>query len=140
MTPVVVKKEFKRILKPNGIIVFIWNERLVNTEFEKEYDELIVKYATDYIKIDHRNIDYERIKRFFAPNSCELKIFPNYQDFDFDGLKGRLLSSSYIPQSENNSYDAMITELKDLFNKYEQDNTIRISYDTKVYTSTLNVY
>lgn len=132
-----VREEFKRILKPGGWVILIWNERLTSNDFEKEYDRLIIKHAIDYVKVDHRNIDFESIKKFFAPNTVTLKTFPNYQDFDFDGLKGRLLSSSYIPQVGEKGYDEMVEDLSELFSKYRQGNSIRISYDTKVYVSLL---
>ncbi|MEI9959293.1 MAG: hypothetical protein WDM90_23935 [Ferruginibacter sp.] len=38
----------------------IWNERLAVSDFEKEYDDLIVKHGTDYKKIDHRNISADK--------------------------------------------------------------------------------
>jgi ubiquinone/menaquinone biosynthesis C-methylase UbiE len=39
------KKEFRRILKGDGIVVLIWNERLTGSDFEKRYDELIIKHG-----------------------------------------------------------------------------------------------
>lgn len=132
------KVEFKRILKPDGLLVLFWNERLVQPGFEKEYDELIVKHAIDYVKVDHRRIDWESIESFYAPHPFELKEFPNYQVFDFEGLKGRLLSSSYMPQKGDKGYEAMVAELKDLYEKYQQDDSIRINYTTKVYVGHLN--
>lgn len=131
------KIEFKRILKPKGLVVLIWNERLTDSDFEKEYDLLIKKYAIDYITIDHRNITNQNIQDFFSPHSVELKVFPNQQIFDFDGLKGRLLSSSYMPVEGQRGFDDMIIDLKSLFNKFSQTQKIRIDYDTKVYVSGL---
>ncbi|QES89465.1 class I SAM-dependent methyltransferase [Rhizosphaericola mali] len=128
-----VRKEFERILKPNGHVVLIWNERLISNPFEIEYDQLIIKHAIHYVKVDHRNIDLESIRKFFFPNPVEFTTFTNFQDFDFEGLKGRLLSSSYMPQKNNNGYDDMIQDLRSLFDKYQLENTIRINYDTKVY-------
>ncbi|RQO30921.1 class I SAM-dependent methyltransferase [Taibaiella sp. KBW10] len=134
-----VRKEFQRILKPDGYVVLIWNERLVRTEFEQAYDQLILKYAIDYVQISHRNVDYESIKDFFAPNSCTEQLFANQQLFDFEGLKGRLLSSSYMPKQENPVYEEMINDLKKLFAHYQQDNKIRIGYETKVYVGSLRL-
>jgi ubiquinone/menaquinone biosynthesis C-methylase UbiE len=128
------KKEFERILKPHGIVALIWNERLTQSPFEQEYDQLITHHARDYVQVDHRNIDLENIQSFFQPHTCKLTIFPNYQDFDFAGLKGRLLSSSYMPAAGENGFDQMIADLATLFNKYQHNNNIRISYDTKLYS------
>ncbi len=130
------RQEFGRILKPGGVVALIWNERLTASEFEEEYDELIVRHAIDYVKVDHRNIDLEKIKVFFDPAAVELKIFPNHQDFDFPGLEGRLLSSSYMPAKNETGYEAMSTDLRALFDRYQENGVIRINYDTKVFAGT----
>jgi len=132
------KAEFKRILQPGGLLVLFWNERLVQPGFEKAYDDLIVKHAIDYVKVDHRRIDWDSIAAFYAPDTFELKEFPNHQDFDFEGLKGRLLSSSYMPQQGDEGYAAMIADLKQLYDAYQQQDTIKINYTTKVYVGRLN--
>jgi SAM-dependent methyltransferase len=129
--------EFKRILKPDGIAVLIWNERKIASAFEKDYDELIIKHATDYVKVDHRNIDPEHIGAFFHPQPFQSAIFQNKQVFDFEGLAGRLLSSSYMPTKDDSGYEPMITDLRELFDRYQQNDVIAINYDTKVYVGRL---
>lgn len=127
--------EFKRILKPDGIVALIWNERKTTSAFEQEYDELIIKHGNDYVKVDHRNIDTEHI--FFNPEPVHLETFANKQVFDFEGLKGRLLSSSYMPAREDMGYEPMISDLQALFDKFQQNGVIVINYDTKVYSGKL---
>lgn len=127
------KVEFKRILKGEGLVVLMWNERNMRSPFEIAYDALIVKHASDYVKVDHRNIDLEHIAAFFAPLPVQLKIFSNQQLFDFDGLKGRLLSSSYMPTTQDAGYDEMIKDLRHLYDQFQENDSIKISYDTKVY-------
>ena len=129
------KKEFRRILKPGGIAVLMWNERLVNTEFASLYDQLIVDHATDYVTVDHRNIEKASIDEFFAPDSVSLKVFANQQVFDFAGLKGRLTSSSYVPNEGQTGYAPMIDALQKLFDRFQKNNFITIDYDTNVYVS-----
>lgn len=131
------RAEFKRILKPGGIVALIWNERKTTSAFEKEYDQLILTYGQDYVKVGHRNIDYDNIGAFYDPLPFELKVFENKQIFDFEGLKGRLLSSSYMPTKDQPGYEPMINDLQELFNSYQQDGVITINYDTKVYVGRL---
>ena len=86
------RKEFKRILGPNGYVVLIWNSRKKNTSgFPNDYEKLIMTYGTD-VKEVHKS--EKKVDAFF---NYEKKIFYNYQELDFEGLKGRLLSTSYIP-------------------------------------------
>jgi SAM-dependent methyltransferase len=127
------KIEFRRISKPDAITVLIWNERKTTSSFEKEYDEFIIKHAHDYVQVDHRNISPEQIVSFFAPLPVRSELFANEQVFDFAGLKGRLLSSSYIPAAEDEGFAAMISDLRSLFDRHQRDAMITISYDTKVY-------
>jgi SAM-dependent methyltransferase len=131
--PLKARDEFERILKPRGRVAIIWNERKTSTSFENEYEKLILKYATDYQKIDHRNISDRDIEKFFYPRACTLKIFDNHQTFDLEGLKGRLASSSYMPARGGAGFSEMTTEAENLFSKYSRDNFIQINYDTKLY-------
>ncbi|WP_127128096.1 class I SAM-dependent methyltransferase [Pseudoflavitalea rhizosphaerae] len=131
------KTEFRRILKNAGLLAVIWNERLIESPFEIAYDALIVKYASDYVKVDHRNISMEDMVRFFDPAPVELNVFSNKQVFDFEGLKGRLLSSSYMPAKGDAGYDAMIEDLELLFHRFKENELIVINYATKLYSGIL---
>lgn len=132
------KQEFKRILKPGSPVVLIWNERKTTSGFEKDYDELIIRHARDYVQVDHRNIQTEDIEAFFSPQRVELRVFANEQVFDFEGLKGRLLSSSYMPARDEAGYEAMISDLRNLFDRCQHAGKITIHYDTKVYAGSLS--
>ena len=52
---------------------------------------------------------------------------------DFTRLKGRILSSSYIPLTDSPIFSKMILELEDLFNRHQRNGIIRIEYDTEIY-------
>lgn len=129
--------EFRRILQPGGLVVLIWNERATGSAFELAYDELIRKHAKDYVKVQHRNINPEHIRAFFSPAAVELAVFANSQVFGYEGLEGRLLSSSYMPARDTPGYEPMAADLKRLFEQYQEQDTITIHYDTKVYTGRL---
>jgi SAM-dependent methyltransferase len=131
------KTEFKRILRQDGLVALIWNERKTSSPFEKDYEALIIKHGRDYRQVDHRNIDVRHIARFFDPAPFNLQAFPNRQVFDFDGLLGRLLSSSYMPGRSEDGFKSMNDDLQQLFNHYEENGNIFIGYDTKVYAGRL---
>lgn len=131
--PVRSKAEFIRILRPGGVVALIWNERLTDTPFEREYDELIGRYGKDYKTTNHRNIADLQIADFFHPAAVALAQFANEQRFDFEGLKGRLLSSSYMPK-EGPDYSAMLQDLEGLFARRQLAGQVRVGYDTRVYS------
>jgi ubiquinone/menaquinone biosynthesis C-methylase UbiE len=127
------KSEFRRIAKPHAHCILIWNERMIASEFEKGYEQLLFEYATDYKEVDHRNVSEQKIAQFFAPNDFMLKVFPNKQVFDFEGVKGRMLSSSYVPDETNSNFNAMINALKKLFAECQVNNEVQFNYETKVF-------
>jgi len=131
------RTEFDRILKPDGLVALVWNERRVRTPFEQEYEKLILKYAIDYVQVDHRQIGPDDLREFFRPGTYSEINFPNKQSFDLKGLMGRLASSSYIPPPGSDGYKAMTTDLKTLFEKHHLNGIIDINYITRVYTGKL---
>ena len=131
--PVKTREEFKRILKPAGFIALIWNERqLDTTEFLREYEQLLLKYATDYERVRHENIDQPKLSAFFE-TGYESARFENVQVFDYEGLRGRLLSSSYMPADDDPIFPALEKELSAVFAKHSEKDRIKVFYDTNIY-------
>jgi SAM-dependent methyltransferase len=128
------RAEFSRILRSNGYVALFWNSRRTeSTPFLKAYEALLNEFATDYQQINHTNIDKAVIAQFFAPQPFETRSFPSFQDFDFDGLRGRLLSSSYAPAAGQPRHEAMLLELERLFRDHQSDGKVRFEYDTELY-------
>ncbi len=131
------RTEFVRITRPGAVVALIWNERLILSDFEREYEGLILRYAGDYKAINHKNLTDAQFSGFFYPQSYQLRPFDNEQRFDFDGLRGRLLSSSYIPK-EGPVHEAMMEALAALFNQHAVDGQVRVGYETKVYSGIIH--
>ncbi len=127
------KTEFKRILKKDGYFFIIWNSRIFRKGFMNDYDELLMKFGTDYEKVNHENIDEEVIRGFFYPNEFSVRKFYNFQEFDFEGLKGRLLSSSYVPNADDPASAGMLKALEKLFDRCNINGKVKMEYDTVVY-------
>ena len=128
------RQEFSRILGPNGWVVLIWNERLTDASpFLRAYEELLQGYGTDYAMADHRNVYAGAIPSFFAPQTFTLRKFQNRQVFDFDGVKGRLLSSSYTPEPDHPNHQPMLVALRSIFDKHQVGGKVSFDYVTLIY-------
>jgi SAM-dependent methyltransferase len=124
-------QEFRRILRPGGYLVLLWNDRLVDSAgFNRDYEQLVLQYGTDYGEVKRRDA---AAAHFFCDIPFAKRVLPNYQHLDFEALKGRLLSSSYIPQPGEPSYEEMIAALHRLFETYQCDQRVQMEYDTKMY-------
>lgn len=135
--PAAARAEFRRILRGSRWVALIWNERLVTGEFLAGYENLMLRYGPDYSRIDHRQVDAERISEFFQHRDWKLATFPNAQHFDWTGLRGRLDSSSYTPRPGDASYEPLLGELRRLFEMHQKNGFVDFLYSTNVYYGTI---
>lgn len=127
--------EFARILQLGGWIVLVWNDRATHsTSLLQDYERLIESYGTDYAQVRHAGVSTaEEISAFFAPARLHTNTFTNQQVFDYSGLQGRLLSSSYTPEEGHPNYLPMLAELQRIFDRYQQDGRVTLEYETRLY-------
>jgi SAM-dependent methyltransferase len=128
------RREFQRILKPAGWAALVWNARRVDrSAFQREYDQLLRAHSEEYAQVNHMDtVTDAAIAEFFGGQSSRAR-FDHAQQFDFDGLLGRLMSSSYAPQAGHPSHAPMVTALRELFDKHQQAGVVTFEYDTEVY-------
>ncbi len=127
------RAEFLRILKPGGWTVLIWNERKTSgTPFLRDYEELLLTYGTDYHEVRHERTTAE-IADFFAPSKHNERTFAINQEFGYEGVQGRLLSSSYTPPPGHSNYDPMLKQLRRIFEAHQVNGRVSIEYNTRVF-------
>ncbi|MDQ3048051.1 MAG: class I SAM-dependent methyltransferase [Bacteroidota bacterium] len=132
------KREFKRILNKNGFVVLMWNDRRIKSSlFLQAYEDFIRMFATDYLEVNHKNIEDKVFEEFFD-GEYKTKTFLNNHLLDLEGLKGRVLSSSYMPAEEHKDFDFMMSVLKKIFTRFQENGTVNIEYDTRIYYGKLN--
>jgi hypothetical protein len=130
--PVSTRHEFSRILKPGGWVVLVWNSwRPEMSPFLAAYEQLLQEYALDRQQVDRRNVTHHGFQEFFG--DYQTITFPNFQLFDVEGLRGRLLSSSYAPLPGHPYHASMLAELRRIFDKHQAAGQIRFEYKTELY-------
>jgi ubiquinone/menaquinone biosynthesis C-methylase UbiE len=130
--------EFKRILKPGGKVLLLWNDRKTDsTDFLKVYEDFLQMFGTDYKQVDHKKVQNKKVFEDFFGGDFTEKSFENSQELDFQGLKGRVLSSSYMPDESHPDFEFMIYCLQKIFKRYQTNEKISIDYDTKLYIGNL---
>jgi ubiquinone/menaquinone biosynthesis C-methylase UbiE len=131
--------EFERILKPQGWVVLVWNTRRTgSTPFSRDYEQLLLTYGLDYTQVGHMQLAVDPATGFFKSDPYQLTSFENYQHFDFEGLKGRLLSSSYSPEPGHPNHQPMLKELEKIFQRHQAAGKISFEYDTHLYYGRLS--
>jgi SAM-dependent methyltransferase len=137
--PKVARAEFERVLRPGGWVAVMWNERVSDrTAFQRDYAGLLREYCDEYAKVAETYPQYARLSDFFGSGVFAEKLLPNAQVFDFDGLRGRLLSSSYAPRAGHAKHEPMLATLREIFDRHAVDGRVRFEYETHVYYGRLD--
>jgi SAM-dependent methyltransferase len=137
--PNATRKEFARILKPGGWVVVMWNDRRISeTAFGRGYEDLLERYGTDYTKVKDAYPETHDMENFFGKRNFHRHELPNFQEFDFDGLAGRVRSSSYAPKEGHANYEPMMAALRKLFDASQKFGRVCMEYTTQIYLGQLD--
>jgi SAM-dependent methyltransferase len=131
--PVRARTELARILRDPNWAALVWNTRHTDTtEFLRGYEALLLEHGTDYRMVRHEWKNAGALESFFS-QGFERAVVPNEQLLDFEGLRGRALSASYMPASGHPGHDALLADLKALFDTHQEAGLVRVSYDCEIF-------
>ncbi len=126
--PAAARTEFQRILKSQGWVVLVWNERRATPGFMSAHEELQKKFAPEKPFPASTAFD-----AFYGHTGWRQARFPNPQSLDEEGLLGRMRSSSWSPPPGTDTYEPMMQALSALFRRFEQNGRVTMEYETNVY-------
>lgn len=129
--PVAAAKEARRILRPEGGVALVFNNRRRDGADMQAYLELLNTHGTDFKKVERHDKIAGRAVAFFG-GPFETQVFPHHQDLDREGLRGRLRSCSYLPAEGEAGHEAVMQASDDLFAEHGSKDLFRIRYDTLV--------
>ncbi|GAB4374356.1 MAG: class I SAM-dependent methyltransferase [Elainellaceae cyanobacterium] len=126
--------EFHRILKPEGRVALMWNDRNLADPFTQEFSEVLAKAADRQI--------YDRDDRKSGAILASSSLFTNFRKqtlvhshtLNLQGLTGLVLSSSYIPKT-GEAYEQLMVDLQALYQRWAShaDKPIVLSYQVKLF-------
>jgi SAM-dependent methyltransferase len=136
--PEPTRHEFARILLPDGWVAITWNDRTQSTTgFAVSYEDLLVRFGTDYTRVKNSYPQTKDIRAFFGHEKFLTHELPNSQKFDLESLRGRLRSSSYVPSEGEPNFAPMMAALDDLFAAQQQDGRVLMEFSTWVHVGQL---
>lgn len=125
--------EALRILKPGAWAALLWNERLQGAvPFLDDYEALLRRYAPEYDAVSRLRAHEHGIAQFFG-RPPEHATFPNQQVLDFEGLVGRVVSSSYAPMPAEARHGPLLAGLREVFARHQREGKVVFAYRTLVY-------
>lgn len=115
----------------------MWNERRIDsTPFLRDYEQLLLRYGTDYNEVRH---EHTAVGAFFDPLPFQERTFEMRQEFDYEGAKGRWLSSSYAPQRDDPRCTPMLEEMRRISDLHQKNGKVAFDYLTRLYFGRLNL-
>ena len=126
------RREFLRILKPDSWLVLVYN---IFSNDGNAFMDAFEHFWKTYVMPNEvfnarKRPDY--ITNFFGADHINEKSLDNFQICDFEALKGRVKSVSRAPRADDPRYPAMIEALQTVFNTYQEDGKVTLTYDTFV--------
>jgi len=132
--PNAARTEFIRILKPGGWVLIAWNDRRMEEKrLTREYEGLLERFGIDYKCVKDSYPELHHIRSFFGHDNFHFRDLPNEQVLDWDGLLGRLRSSSFAPTEGHPNYAPMMAELDRIFRGHQRDGYVRLEYFARIY-------
>lgn len=128
--PESTRAEFARILKPDGRVALVWNQRR-DTAMNLDYETLLERFEPDYPSVLTRDRTSEpKVRAFFSPAAASQVTFHNEQYLDKAGLCGLVTSSSYAPAPGSALYEPMMHEVSSIFDTHAREGRVVIEYET----------
>jgi len=126
-------REFYRILKLNGWVILLWNERDERDPFTEDYGA-VIRTAPGAAGIERARGGGEPLLTSPLFQNGERRVFSHEQQLNEDQLLGRAFSASYAPRQPDQAA-RFATALRAVFGQYQQDGTVRLCYETLVYVA-----
>ena len=133
-------RELKRILKPDGRLIIIYNMKNHSSDLFLRNEEILLKYCPLYRREFHgTEFEYVSFQNCFTEDSYQYCYFPNdnTEYLDRDTFINRTLSASYSIQKENPSFSVFKKELATVFEDFSVDHRIKMELSTVIYSGCL---
>jgi SAM-dependent methyltransferase len=125
-------REFRRILKPDGWVILIWNERDETDLCTGDFGRVVRSApAAAAVEVPRGQAGNSLLASSLFVDAARFP-FANEQTLDEDGLLGRAFSASYAPREPKSAHD-FAAALHDVFARWQRDGVVMLRYETSVY-------
>jgi SAM-dependent methyltransferase len=132
--PAAALGEFRRILRPGGWVILLWNERDAADPFTAAYGAVIRSTGEATAVEVPRGRAGTPLLDSPLSEDARRDLFRHVQELDLEGLLGRAFSASYAPREPERA-EQFAADLQSVFARFEQGGKVVLRYETSVYTA-----
>jgi len=119
--------EFHRVARPGGLLALMWNIRVTRgTPFVEGLELLLHEHCAE----DPAVSEGAHLRQW---PGTQLREFRHEQRLNWDALRGRVSSMSYMPRPGSPEHAPMIEALRHLFDETNSDGLVSMIYDCRLY-------
>ena len=122
------RAECRRILKPGGKVIIIYNSRVEDAAPTLALAELRRSYNPAFHGFSN-GVSHRDVVAFFA-GGCDIFRADNTQIYDRQGYINRALSSSYSLRAGDEKFDEYLAGLNGIFDRFAVDGSIAVPTET----------
>jgi SAM-dependent methyltransferase len=124
------RRECLRILRPQGQIALIWNDRDLTDPIQRELEDLFAKFGGTRRSAVLAREDRSSVATFFGAGVIRKHVYPHEQRLDRTGLIGLALSRSYMPGRDTPEGRRVIEAVSQLHQRQAEDGWVAVRYQT----------
>lgn len=122
--------EWRRILRPKGNAVLIWNYQDEADPFVADYLAVVRSAGAEAGKTLSASWNAHLDNVLFRDSASDKISFPHQHRLDFDGLLRRTSSTSYLPKQGDRQFAELAERLRVIFDRHQADGHIAFALRT----------
>lgn len=127
------KRECKRIMKPGGKVVLVWNTRELDADVTLESQAVYEKYCPGFTGFSAGMHGSEDMINLFFSKGFDKICFESPLNFDEEGFINRSISSSFSLRPGDEKFEEYIDAVREVFSKYQSGGRITVPNTATAY-------
>ncbi len=122
--------EFLRVLKPQGHVALIWNDRVLTDPLHIALDPIFAHFGGAKRGAMLAHEERSQVPAFFGASTPQERIWPHEHQLGEEGLLSLVFSRSYMPARDSALGLQASEQVRDLFRRLAKDGRIAVRYTT----------
>jgi SAM-dependent methyltransferase len=132
--PLAFRAECLRVLRPDGRVALVWNDRKADAPVHLALDEIFATFGgAKRMLMAVRAAQLDGVRAFFGGAEVEHWTTEHHQVLDRAGLRALVLSRSYMPAPHADDRPAAERAIDALFASFAVDGAVELPYRTMLF-------